>query len=307
MSIMAPISAITRGSLHDGKGVRTVVYLKGCNLRCRWCHNPETWQSTPDLLFAPQRCIGCGRCVEICPQQHVVSNGKMHLLREGCTVCGSCAQVCPTGALSPRGEMQDVRSVFEQVKRDTIYYRATGGGVTISGGECLLYPEFMQSLLQLCREADIDTAVETALHVPIQNVMQVAPWTQWIFADLKIADDDRHRLYTGSTNKQILQNLQWLTHNHDRVTVRIPVIPGVNDSEADLTLFAEILSAPGPGLIGVELLPYNVLGEAKYKLMGKMWESFATQSQTPEQMTALCHRLQAKLPPNIPVFCRAYP
>ena len=204
------------------------------------------------------------------------------------------------------GQAQDVQSVFDQIVKDVPYYRTTGGGLTISGGECLLYPEFTQALLRLCKEAGIHTAMETALHVPEENVQRIAPWVQELFADLKIADPEKHRQYTGHTNETIIRNLKWLTNNHDHVVVRIPVIPGVNDSEADLADFGRILTELGPGLKGVELLPYNVLGEAKYELMGKLWESFAIQPQTPEQMKMLCRGLQEKLPPNIPVFCRGY-
>ena len=160
MSVTAVVSNISRCSVHDGPGVRTVVYLKGCGLRCRWCHNPETLSPDRQILHVPSKCIHCGRCIEICPEHHVIDGNDMVFLREGCTGCGKCAEGCPSGALKADGQAMSAEAVAKEVLRDAHYYAATGGGVTLSGGECLLRPEFVREVFALCREKGISTAVE---------------------------------------------------------------------------------------------------------------------------------------------------
>lgn len=304
MSVSAPVTAKTRGSLHDGEGVRTVVYLKGCTLRCQWCHNPETFSSCRQLMFSPIKCIGCGRCVQICPENHILHKGKASLISYNCAACGNCAEACPTGALSICGEMQTPQEVFEQILQDQHYFAASGGGITVSGGECLLYPAFTARLLQLCQEAGIGTAIETALHVPWESVEQVVPWVDTVYADCKHPDARAHQHYTGSDNLRIRANLQRLTCVHDKVEVHIPVIPGVNDTEEIMEGFARVLSDMGPGLKGIQLLRYNYLGKAKYTLLGKEYVSFGNEAQSDETMRTLCGALASHLHKEIPVFFR---
>jgi len=291
MSLIAPITNISRGSLHDGAGVRTVVYLKGCGLRCRWCHNPETLSAPPHLIYLPSKCICCGRCVERCPEHHVVVDGRMQLLREGCRVCGKCVEVCPSGALSTVGEMRSDEEVFEEIKKDIHYYKSSNGGVTFSGGECLLHPDFVASVAGMCRQEGISVAVETALFVPWENIERVLPQVDFFFADLKHPDPDRHAEYTGKDNRLIVENLRRLSSDATELAVRIPVIPGVNDSEKDFDGFAEIIRSLGDRLAYVELLKYNNLAESKYTIIGEKYESFANSPQSDAEMTRLCRYL----------------
>lgn len=294
MSVSAPVTNISRGSLHDGPGVRTVIYLKGCGLRCRWCHNPETLSPKKEILYLPNKCMHCGGCVDLCPEHHRIDGNDMVYLRDGCTACGNCTEECPTGALTVCGENMTSDDVFAEIRKDLHYYIESGGGVTFSGGECLLYPEFVAETAEKCFENGIRTAVESALFVPWKNIERVLPFTDLIFADLKIADSGKHRKYTGQDNALILENLHKLSEVHENLHIRIPVIPGVNDSAEDFGGFAEILDSLGGGLRDAELLRYNPLAESKYRFAGREYTKFADNPQTDGEMEALCRMLAGK-------------
>ena len=218
----------------------------------------------------------------------------MRFLREDCVACGRCAEVCPSGALSVVGEKRSDLDVFEEIKKDVHYFKSSGGGVTFSGGECLLWPDFVSSVAKMCRLEGIHTTVETALCVPWSNVERVIDSIDFFFADLKHPDPDRHAEYTGRDNRLIIENLTRLSHVAKELVVRIPIIPSVNDSPADIDGFARILSALGDRLSYVELLKYNNLAESKYTVIGKSYTSFADAPQTDGEMQALCARLAEK-------------
>ena len=292
MPVTAPITNISGCSLHDGPGVRTVVYFKGCPLSCRWCHNPETQAMKPQILYLPQKCIHCGACLEVCPEHHVIRDGQMVYLREGCTGCGRCAEICPSRALELCGEEKTVDEVFARIEKDRHYYDASGGGVTFSGGECLLHTEFLTRLAEKCHKAGIHTAVESALHVPWEKVAPLIPHIDLSFGDLKIPDPEKHRCYTGRSNDRILENLRRLSREADNIILRIPVIPGVNDSREDLEGFARIIRTFGNGVKEVELLKYNPLAKSKYTFLDEEYTAFSQESQTDSRMRELCDLLQ---------------
>lgn len=262
----ATVFQITRTSLHDGDGVRTVVYLKGCPIKCRWCHNPEGLHPGPEILHYPQRCIGCGRCVLLCPECHEVTTSGLRFLREWCTGCGRCAEACPNEALMLSGREMTVEEVFAEVVKDKPYYDRTGGGVTLSGGECLLWPAFCRALLEKCAGAGISTAVETALYVPWENIAAVLPLTGTFLADLKHGDEAEHSAYTGGSLSLILDNLERLTALHSDVRLRIPLIPDVNDGDA-LVGIGRRISALTARPKSVELLRFNAVGLGKYRAL----------------------------------------
>ena len=303
MSVSATVTNISRCSLHDGPGIRTVVYLKGCGLRCRWCHNPETLEARPQTVFMPSKCIGCGRCLSICPEHHHLLGNRLHFERQGCRACGRCVQACPSEAMSIIGTSIDAQQVFADVQKDAHYYRRSGGGVTFSGGECLLHPTFVAEVARLCRQASIHTLVETALFVPWDNVVRVLPLIDLFYVDLKLADPEKHLLYTGQDNALILENLRRLSQRSTPITVRIPVIPTVNDTTEDIDGFAKILRTLGPSVREVELLKYNPLASSKYELVGADYTAFADDAQTNEQMQAFCDRLSAQI--KLPCSFRA--
>ena len=303
MSLSALITNIARASLHDGPGVRTVVYVKGCGLRCAWCHNPETHSDGPEILFAPVKCVHCGRCIVVCPEHHAVRDGRLEFLRDGCRNCGRCAEACPSGALEVCGIRRTAEEVMTEIRKDLPYYTESGGGVTLSGGECLRQSAFCAEVLRRCREEGIRTAVETALYVPYSAVEAVLPYCGLFFADLKIPDPEKHRRYTGADNRRILENLYALAEAAPgRVTVRIPLIPAVNDSPEDILGFAQRLMPIAGRIEGVEVLRYNTLAASKYALCGKDCADFG-EAQSDEALLGFCEALGKALCGKVKVYC----
>lgn len=264
------ITDISRGSLHDGPGVRTVIYFKGCGLRCKWCHNPETLSGEKELMFHKSKCIRCGRCAQL----------------------GKSADVCPSGALHLVGREVTVEELWDEVKKDIHFYQQSGGGVTLSGGECLLQSRFAVGFLNKCKAEGIHTAIETALFVSWENIAPVLPYTDLIYADLKIADSDRHRQYTGQSNERILENLSRLADTAERVIVRIPLIPGVNDTREEVEKLGRIISGLGSGVKMVEVLKYNYLAESKYEGLGMEWMDFGRETQSEERLSCIRGQLE---------------
>ena len=302
MLLSGCVTNIARASLHDGPGIRTVVYFKGCALRCRWCHNPETLSSKPEILYTQTKCIHCGRCVFLYPDCHKIRGDGMVLLREKCKLCGQCVEACPSGALTLCGKNMTVHEVMAELQKDADYYTQSGGGITLSGGECLLQADFCAELLKRCREAGIHTAIETALFVPWEHVEKTVGLCDFYFADFKIAAPEKHRQYTGQSNELIYENLKKLAAcAPGKVTVRIPLIPGVNDSQADIGQFAQKLMPIADKLQAIEVLRYNTLAESKYVQTGRTYTDFG-ESQTDECLTAYCDQLSQAMDSKTKVF-----
>lgn len=302
MLLKGCITNISRASLHDGPGVRTVVYFKGCGLRCKWCHNPETLSGRPEILYANMKCIRCGRCISVCPDCHVVGEAAMVFLRDGCRACGKCVEVCPTGALTACGTELSLEAVMAELRKDGHYYTQSGGGITLSGGECLLQADFCAELLKRCKAEHIHTAIETALFVSWDAVEKTIPFCDLYFADFKIADGEKHRQYTGQNNYLVYENLKKLVANAPgKVAVRIPLIPGVNDEDEDIALFAEKLLPVADDLSGIEVLRYNTLAESKYTQAGRTYTDFG-KTQTDELLTDYSSQLSEAIAHKTKVF-----
>ena len=257
----ATIFDIERCSFVDGPGIRTTVFFKGCNLRCAWCHNPESQSLSPQMMFYKNKCTGCGKCKELCPTPN------------SCTLCGRCTFYCPADARKVCGKEYTVDEIFSELLKDKAYYDNSGGGVTFSGGECLLQADFLAELLKKCKEHGIHTAVDTAGHLPYEIFEQILPHTDLFLYDLKIWESEKHQTYTGVPNTQILENLKRLLKTA-AVWVRIPLVAGVNDSEEELLAIRSFLAQYGPPE-KVELLPYHAMGEHKYAALGQAPRSFA--------------------------------
>lgn len=262
---------LKRFAVHDGPGIRTTVFLKGCSMRCAWCHSPESQSPHPELLFLATRCRSCGACAAACPRG-LLDRGPEALDRQLCDACGLCAEACYAGALTIAGHMIDVADLIELLLRDRLLYAASGGGVTVSGGEPALQPEFVADLLQTLRGLGIHTAVETAGSVAWDDLWRTCGAADLVLYDLKHHSTSAHRRWTGTGNQQILANLARLSEQFalsgQTLAVRIPLIPGANDSQQDLSTMAGWL-AKLPALAWVELLPYHNLGLPKYSALGR--------------------------------------
>lgn len=268
-AVAGRIFNVQRFSIHDGPGIRTTVFLKGCPLRCLWCHNPEGISYEQHLSFLQRNCILCRYCFQVCPHQvHAMDPERGHiLLRERCDVCGLCTRECYAKALELVGRDVTVQEVLDEVLRDRPFYETSGGGMTLSGGEPLLQIDFAEALLQAAKEVGLHCAIETCGHVSFRRFRRVLPYVDLFFYDLKDMDARRHREYMGVTNTLILANLKALHDTGTAILVRLPVIPGLNDRPDHFEGVARLV-ATLPKLQGVEIMPYHRLGTGKRERMG---------------------------------------
>ena len=260
---------IKKFSIHDGPGIRTTVFLKGCPLSCWWCHNPEGQASQEELILRPDRCIACGACIEACDRGAVTSDrGIVVTTRERCTACGACVDVCYAGARELVGRTGTVADVMEEIERDRPFYDQSRGGVTFSGGEPLSQPAFLRDLLEACKARGLHTVLDTCGFAAWEVLDRVRAYVDLFLYDLKLMDDARHREISGVSNKPILRNLLRLSREGHRIILRVPIIPEVNDDEENLRQIARFAAAL-PSLQRVDLLPYHRIGRDKYERLGK--------------------------------------
>lgn len=259
---------IQRFSVHDGPGIRTTVFFKGCPLRCLWCHNPESVSESPELLIQESRCIGCGSCAEVCPTGAASPNQVQEEGSPRCELCGRCVEVCPAGARRMVGRTIHVEELLTEIRKDRLFYDESGGGATFSGGEPLSQPRFLLRCLEACRDDGIHTAVDTSGFAPRETIEEAARVTDLFLFDLKVMDDGRHRRLTGVSNEGILANLEFLARRHPNVWLRLPVIPGFNDDEANLEAVAR-LGASLASVRRISLLPYHHWASGKYAGLGR--------------------------------------
>jgi len=269
---------VKRFALHDGPGLRTTVFLKGCPLSCLGCHNPEGLRVGPELFFRPDRCTACGDCVPACPHEAItLSDGKLTVDWDRCELTGPCVEVCLPGALDLVGRPRPVEEVLDLLEDDRIYFDESQGGVTFSGGEPFAQPDFLKELLQGCRERELEVVLDTSGHVAPETFRELAPLASGLLFDLKVMDGARHEAFTGVHNRWILENLRWAgaragaAGGGPKLTVRIPLIPGINDDGENLKASAAFLAgleAPPP----VDILPYHTLGVDKYRRAGREYK-----------------------------------
>ena len=274
---------IQRYCLHDGPGIRTTVFLKGCPLSCSWCHNPESQPRGPAIRVMESRCVRCGHCHEACPQeeQAVAHHDSLPadvppehrletqrpIIRADCTFCGACVDACPTGARQMVGREMTVDEVVAEVLHDRMFHDQSGGGVTLSGGEPLAQAPFVLRLLQALRRRSIHTALDTSGFAPRQVILDVAPWVDLFLYDVKCVDDQAHRRQTGVSNTLILENLKTLGAIHANIWIRIPLVSGFNLDDAQLDASARYVASI-PGVQQVNLLPYHRMGTGKSQRHG---------------------------------------
>jgi pyruvate formate lyase activating enzyme len=266
--VFGRVARIARSAVHDGPGVRTVVYFKGCPLRCAWCHSPETQASESEVLLHRSRCICCGACLQAC--DHAAARLRADgpaIDRARCQRCECCVDACPAGARERQGVPLDAEAVMTVIRRDVPFYDGSGGGVTCSGGEPLMQPSFLVALLERCRAEGISAAIETCGHASRDAVLRALTQDPLFLYDVKLVDDGRHRAATGASNAPILANLRELAERRARVLIRFPLVPGLTDDEENVRAVAAL--AVSVGVTRVDVLPYHRAGVPKYARLGR--------------------------------------
>jgi pyruvate formate lyase activating enzyme len=284
----AQVSNIQRYSVNDGYGIRTIVFLTGCSMRCAWCQNPETLRGKPALMFTRENCAACGACRAVCPAGAAcAADGSIGVDREKCISCLACAKVCYFNARKPSSREMDVDGVFGEVMKDESFFRNSGGGLTLSGGEPLLQPEFCRELLRRVGERDIHTAIETGGNVPYAAFLRVLPYTDLFLFDLKLLDERKHRRWTGAPNRTLLNNLERLARAGAEIIVRVPLLAGINDG-AEFDAIADRVSGE-TGVRELHILPYHDLGAGKYEQLGMAY-ALANQKENDDREIQRCRR-----------------
>ena len=297
---------IKRFAVHDGPGIRTTFFLKGCPLHCLWCQNPESISPEQEIAFTSIKCIGCGECTKACTRQSC--DGQ--LSKKDCALCGNCVKACKTGARHFAAKSMSPEDVLSKALEDQMFYNLSGGGVSFSGGECLTHPDFMEETLRLCKEAGLHTTVDTCGFVPFETFRRILPYTDLFLYDVKLMDPIRHKQYTGQSNELILNNLKTLIEHNAKVIIRVPLIPGYTDKPEDISATGDfIMDELHNQIQRIELLQYNRLAASKYGNKSIYSDGGVgeyplpdLQPQTKEYMDRLKQILEAK---GIEVFCEA--
>lgn len=257
---------IQRGSFVDGPGIRTTVFFKGCNLKCAWCHNPESQNFATQMMFYKDKCTNCGICKSICEHP------------DNCILCGKCAIYCPNDARKICGDEYSCDEILKEILNDASYYKNSGGGVTFSGGECMLQIDFLKEMLIKCKENGINTAIDTAGNVPFSYFEEILPYTDTFLYDVKCIDNTLHKKYTEADNFLILENLSKLLRLDKEIVIRVPVIHGVNDNKEEILTIKDFINKYKKD-VKIELLPYHSLGESKYYALNMNFSPFSAPSK----------------------------
>lgn len=273
METTAYVSNIQRFSVHDGPGIRTVVFLLGCPLRCKWCQNPETLKNIPQVMVNHEQCRRCGTCIKGCSQSAISidKQGNIQIDRKKCIGCLNCIEKCPFEVLEASGKEYTINQVFDEVIKDKVFYNNTGGGLTISGGEPTMSPEFTRELLKICKDNGINTAIETCGYSSWERFEKILEVTDLFLYDFKVFDSEKHKKWTGVDNKCIKENLNEIVNLGKEVIIRIPLIPKVNDDKEEFTRMISYIKSLNK-IKEIHILPFHQVGSSKYKMIDEEYE-----------------------------------
>jgi len=279
---------IQKFSIHDGPGIRTLIFFKGCPLRCLWCSNPEGQLTEKELVYIEERCVHCFRCLETCPNGAIYIKDNRPLIdKQKCTLCGGCLKTCYSEALKLYGSDMDIELIMVEIRKDALFYKNSGGGVTFGGGEPLLWPDFIADLAERCKKEGIHTAIETCGAVPWSNIETVIPATDLFLYDLKHMDPKNHENFCGQSNDKIIENLQNLSRERKaEVIVRIPIIPGYNDDKENIITMAKFISGLGT-IKKIHILSYFKYHLKKYEWLGRDYLLEGLQPPSDEKMNEI--------------------
>ncbi len=270
METVGTIFNIQRYSIHDGPGIRTLVFFKGCPLRCLWCSNPESQNTYPEILFSKVKCIGCGKCSEVCSEDAIIKSADKRIDRDKCNRCLKCIETCYAEALEVAGKKMTVEEVIKEVEKDRPFYEKSGGGITVSGGEPLMQPKFLIELLKECKNRNINTAIETCGYVSWKTFNEVLEYIDLVLFDLKHMDSNSHEEFTGKNNNIIIENIKKISKSKKLMIIRFPLIPGYNDSNKNIKQTGEFVKML-EGVNEINIIPFHRLGESKYEKLDMEW------------------------------------
>ncbi|UCC40605.1 MAG: glycyl-radical enzyme activating protein [Candidatus Aminicenantes bacterium] len=284
---------IKRYAIHDGPGIRTTVFFKGCPLRCPWCHNPEGQESEPEIMVRPERCAeSCQECISLCPQGAISKNGDFIVVDPfKCDFCAKCMEACVYEAIDIIGREVEVRDVVDEMEKDRIFFDESGGGISLSGGEPLMQLEFLEALLSEFKKKKIRTTVDTCGYAPFDALDRIRENVDLFLYDIKIMDDRKHKEYTGISNQIIIDNLEKLSKKGANIAIRIPIIPGINDDEENIRSITEFLISLNH-IKRINLLPFHRGGIEKYKRLGKEIQANTVQPPSSEKIERIKKMLE---------------